>query len=457
MTNYKWTDNPTEADVSTYNPDVLNECLMHLKYNNIPSSTTKYCFNDGNTDTSGNSDLVNVNLSTNIEYASPGEYTFTAPVTGYYSVIMVGGGGSSASGLTSLSTISYAGGGSGAAFVGEVYLSAGVHSVSVGSAGGENNTSIDNIIIAGGGGNASLINYNLNVLSQNGGVVTVNGTTRNVSVNESGNAGGFSNGNIPQNGGASVYHGFGKGADSGKGSGASCGYFSIKLKSENSNISYKVGGVYPLLTGTLANGEKFFVNGINSDNAEILSDGTYIKFVGKNGSSELIKNSFFRQQSAPSSPANGDVWFDIGTEPCEAKQWNGSQWVSYEKIPLCKFTVQNSSIISVFNFPYNQNGYNINMLSHYGKPSAQYKTLQLPASGSTIIAPFDGFISVLTDSSKKIILTNMSAGNFTSSVQSASNIAQSAFIPCRKNDNIKITYDITTLNYFRCYSDNDLT
>lgn len=31
---YNWTDNPTESGVSPCNTDVLNECLMHLKYNN---------------------------------------------------------------------------------------------------------------------------------------------------------------------------------------------------------------------------------------------------------------------------------------------------------------------------------------------------------------------------------------------------------------------------------------
>lgn len=35
--NYKWTDNPTVAGVSVYDPDVLNDCLMHLKdeFNNV--------------------------------------------------------------------------------------------------------------------------------------------------------------------------------------------------------------------------------------------------------------------------------------------------------------------------------------------------------------------------------------------------------------------------------------
>lgn len=29
---YTWTDNPTEAGVSNCDPDILNECLMYLKW-----------------------------------------------------------------------------------------------------------------------------------------------------------------------------------------------------------------------------------------------------------------------------------------------------------------------------------------------------------------------------------------------------------------------------------------
>ncbi len=30
--NYIWTDNPTVSGISEYDPDILNDCLMHLKY-----------------------------------------------------------------------------------------------------------------------------------------------------------------------------------------------------------------------------------------------------------------------------------------------------------------------------------------------------------------------------------------------------------------------------------------
>lgn len=452
MKEYKWTDNPTEADVSAYNPDVLNECLMHLKYNNIPAFTTKYCFNSGNTDEYGNADLVKADLSTNIEYASPGQYSFTAPASGYYSVIMVGGGGTSASGFTSMSTISYAGGGSGAAFVGEIYLAAGIYSVSVGNAGSNNNTGIDNVIVVGGGGNATLVNYNLLAANQQGGTVTINTATRNVTVNKAGNAGGFSNGNVPQNGGASVYHGFGKGADSGKGSGASCGYFSIKLKAENYNISYKVGGIYPVLNGTLADGEKFVVNGINSDDAELLSNGTYIKYVGKDGSSELLNTNFFVQSQSPDASI-GDIWLNTAAEPLQVLQWDGTEWQMFNKVPIASITVANASVTASSTFPYNQNGYNTNMKSPLGKPSGKYVDLTLPASGGTVIAPYNGHVQLAVLTCAALQIYNGSRSSYWNAVSNLGGKPASVSVPCQKGDMIQVYYEGITLRWFRCYAD----
>lgn len=54
--NYSWTDNPTEANVAVYDPDILNECLMHLKYQN--DTFQKFCVNSANVNANGNPDLL---------------------------------------------------------------------------------------------------------------------------------------------------------------------------------------------------------------------------------------------------------------------------------------------------------------------------------------------------------------------------------------------------------------
>jgi|GEM_PF-4302417 len=54
--NYLWTDNPTEANVAVYDPDILNECLMHLKYTD--TKLTNFCINSASVDSNGNPNLL---------------------------------------------------------------------------------------------------------------------------------------------------------------------------------------------------------------------------------------------------------------------------------------------------------------------------------------------------------------------------------------------------------------
>ena len=54
--NYLWTDNPTEANVAVYDPDILNDCLMHLKYQN--EKLPKFCVNSASIDANGNPNLL---------------------------------------------------------------------------------------------------------------------------------------------------------------------------------------------------------------------------------------------------------------------------------------------------------------------------------------------------------------------------------------------------------------
>jgi len=55
-TNYLWTDNPTEANIAVYEPDILNECLMHLKYTD--TKLTNFCINSASVDSNGKPNLL---------------------------------------------------------------------------------------------------------------------------------------------------------------------------------------------------------------------------------------------------------------------------------------------------------------------------------------------------------------------------------------------------------------
>ena len=159
-----------------------------------------------------NAATAETGITVNQEYTQVGTYTFNAPTTGWYNMILVGGGGTGGSGLNSLSVAAYWSGGSGACFSGQVYLTAGNHTITVGGANGA--SSIDGLVVAGGGGNGSGGGFNLQPTGGAGGTLSVTGQVQNTTIYSNGNAGTGATGGSHIPGGASLYNGWGSGAGS---------------------------------------------------------------------------------------------------------------------------------------------------------------------------------------------------------------------------------------------------
>lgn len=458
--------------------------------NNIISANlnTTFCINSGNVDSYGNADLIdavativitenteetqNVTRTVNQQYTTPGTYTFNAPVAGYYTVTVVGGGGSGGlnSGIISNGQVYRNGGsgGSGAGFTGQLYLAAGNYTVTVGGINGA--SAINNLIIAGGGTNGGgKYGLNANGYAGSGGVLSISGTVQNVTLQANGNAGQAFTADISNTknvaGGASVYNGYGAGGAS-NGS-PTTGIVTLYLQYQetittggttetvipgSSSVNYKIGGTYASLKATNINGHTFTINGLNTDNISSLPDGTYYKFVGVDGSSELLKNKIFKQTQSPSA-STGDIWLNTAIEPLHALQWDGTQWISFNKIPIAGITIANGVVSSFVTFPYNQNGYNANMKSPVGKPSGQYQDLQLPASGGTVIAPYNGHVQLAALACESMQLYNNSRTGYWDAIANQAGNAVVVTVPCQKGDKIQIYYNITTHRYFRCYAD----
>lgn len=113
------------------------------------------------------------------------------------------------------------GGGSGACFMGEIYLTAGDHTITVGGYNGA--TSVDGLIVAGrgssGAGNTHIeANGYWGSSAGVGGTVSVTGQTQNVTMQANGNSGanftGDATATVHSAGGASFYNGWGAGASS---------------------------------------------------------------------------------------------------------------------------------------------------------------------------------------------------------------------------------------------------
>jgi len=201
------------------------------------------------------------------EFPYQGSFTVNIPVAGYYSVTLVGGGGTGGTAIGSLSsgqTYTNGGsGGSGGAFVGELYFTAGDHTVTVG--GPNQSSSIDNILITGngtaGGGNTGL---NAVPYAGTGGTVSITGNAKQGYTEYTGNNGTTFTGNTVDDtlfvqGGSSVYGGYGQGASSnGTPTNGYCsihGSYLSTSASAKGNVCYKHG-----LKGS--NGDKTTQSGI---------------------------------------------------------------------------------------------------------------------------------------------------------------------------------------------------
>lgn len=438
---YNWTDNPTEAQISAYNPDVLNDCLMHLKYDNSPSKTNVYCTNSGNTNSLGEADLIESELSTNLVFATAGTYTINIPTTGFYDIVAIGGGAGGAWGYDVYGIKHTASGGSGAGFVGKIYISEGTYTAIVGSGGtpagnggyggAGGSTEIIGIISAGGGAAGAYATWGNNIGSA-GGVISVSTTIQSYSLNSNGNSGSGTI-NATSAGGTSLLNGYGKGGEANLST--SCygtsGFLSLKFSGQT-YINYKIGGEYPNLIITDINGEQYSINGINSDDSQYLTDGIYHKFVGENGACDLLKNTIYKQAKPP-IPTTGDIWLNTSIEPLTVKKYNGSTWENYDKVPIGEIVVSNGVISSFKTFEYNSNGYNINLTTNTKKEIARYSNL-FDGAWTYITLPYtipcDGWVYIQIYGSSTTETFGISSSDGTPYF-SVSNGAVSSFLPVK--------------------------
>ncbi len=485
-------DSPSWVSPTWANQDLdnLSQAGEAKIMNKIPNCVIK-----GNLAVTGQGllDLVDAQTSQDysqtITYSQPGTYTFNIPANGTATVTLVGGGGGGAV-TTALGQWAYlAGGGSGAAFVGTVNLSAGNYTVVVGD-GGNGYVGNPNGGSGTDGGNTSLIFNGTTLLNctggkggyseinggitgggysngGDGGTVTTNVQIVNTQLNSSGNKG-ISGSTDPRPvtsaGGASVYQGYGKGGDANayefSAPKAINGYFSVTYTSTisgSTTVNWKVTPNNSLVINK-PNGETVTLTGVNSDYVTGLANGTYHKFVDENGS-ELIVNRYV-QYKEPTTPTTGAVWTKIGQSYRQFK-YNGSDWEEYNKVLIGVFTVNNGSVLSFGNYSLYYNGFDFHnsfndrsLMARFSMPSGVFIELTLGATGTQYVAPTTGwfYINATINTYAYFDFHNTTRSNYRQLYASSGTNSIRGMFPVTAGDVITCNYNnLNNVEQFRFY------
>lgn len=228
------------------------------------------------------------------------------------------------------------------------------------------------------------------------------------------------------------------------------------------NLQFKVGNTFNALNGVYADGSSFVNESIDTVDCSTLADGDYNIFVDSSSTADLFNNTIYRQVKEPTSPNANDVWLDTSVKPYVSKKFNGLTWDIYNKVPFPQNITIASGVISSINKIgyYNDNGYNCgrHTLSGLGMPSQKYEDLTLGASGTTYIAPANGWFVLSKASGATGESINMSSLDTTLTLglqtiriySSTSAQALTAYIPALKGSPVYINYTVSgATSFFR--------
>jgi len=129
------------------------------------------------------------------------------------------------------------------------------------------------------------------------------------------------------------------------------------------NVTAKVGGSYPSLVISNYKGEFSTITAITTINMTGKTNGVYNVFVKSTGETYTLANTVYKQPDRPTM-VDGDVWLNTSVEPISAIKYSGTSDVEFLDVPIGKITIASSAISAVETYPYNQNGYDVNVLTH---------------------------------------------------------------------------------------------
>lgn len=127
-------------------------------------------------------------------------------------------------------------------------------------------------------------------------------------------------------------------------------------------ITPKIGGTYANLVISDHEGTQSTISSASSISMSGKPDGIYNIFITPTGTIYTLKNTIYKQQARPTM-TDGDVWLDTSKVPLNCIKYSGTSDTKFVDVPLGAVTIVSSLITSIVTFPFDQNGYEINVNS----------------------------------------------------------------------------------------------
>lgn len=155
-------------------------------------------------------------------------------------------------------------------------------------------------------------------------------------------------------------------------------------------ITPKIGGTYANLVFSDYRGIQTTVSSVNTISMSGKPNGIYNIFIKPDGTFYTLNNTIYRQAARPAMLA-GDIWFNFSKEPFECIKYDGTTDIEFLDMPLGKVTIASSTITALETFPFNQNGYNVNVSSFTTK-KYDYANRVSKSSDVNFTAESDGLV-----------------------------------------------------------------
>lgn len=114
------------------------------------------------------------------------------------------------------------------------------------------------------------------------------------------------------------------------------------------------------IVATTATGKTFTVGSMADIDVSKLTGREFIAFIDTAGATGVTAGTMYAQDTQPTSPASGDIWFKT-LEPLACYQYLAGTWRERNIVPIGEVYADGAGkITGVSTYPYNQNGYTVN-------------------------------------------------------------------------------------------------